>query len=184
MRTRNARRLCSIAAASCLLVGASSTLADSVYVEDGKIFLADDDLFIYEVSDPSTPIHTELLGAATDVTVEDCKAIVTTGDEGTKNVVVVALEQIDGLESFCDDSPVDDCGPVTYDPAGSVLTVPCVEVFGTVYTLDMKQRGNSDNWFIDFIEEVDDDGDEKSSGDDEEEIGDDDEQESSDDDDD
>ena len=138
-----------------LLLLNGQALAEAVYVDQGKILLADEDLMIFDVSDPGTPLHTVTIGGATDVAVADCQAVVTSTVDGIKSLTVIDLN--DHLEhlggEFCSSS-TSACGEVTYEPNESVLTIPCVDALGATYTLEMKQRGNSDNWYIQFLEEV------------------------------
>jgi hypothetical protein len=147
-----------------LLVSATSGFADSVYVKGDTVLLADDNLFIYSIDNDQFPLEEIIVGGATDVTVSGCKAVVTAGSD-SKEIVVVDLSENESVDpGFCKK-----CGEVTYDPEESVLSVPCVEALGKVYTVDMKQRGNSDNWYIKFIAEVEDDDDDDDDDDDEDE---------------
>jgi hypothetical protein len=134
----------------------NSVFADAVYAKGERVLLADDDLMIYDTNDPDTPLEKIEVGNATDVTVSGCNAVVTKGDIGSKEIVVINLTDYDEYltPGFCNDDDVKACSNVTYDPDESILSIPCVEAFGKVFTLDMKQRGNSENWQIEFIEEI------------------------------
>ena|GEM_PF-7086407 len=146
-----------IACSAALLFGAApSAFADAVYAKGERILLADDNLLVFDTGDPDTPLVTIPVGDATDVTVAGCNAIVTTDDGNAKKIAVVDLAGLgDTTADLCSSGDGDNaCGPVTYDPDAQVLSIPCVDAFGTTYTLDMKRRGKSDNWHIDFIKEV------------------------------
>lgn len=136
---------------------ANLAFADSVYAKGDRVLLADDDLYIYDTSEPDQYLEKITVGDATDVTVSECKAIVTTDNGFAKGIFVVDLATNKNLPDFCssDGEHTDDRCNATFDPRESVLTIPCVEAFGGMYTVQMKQRGNSDNWYVSFIEQQD-----------------------------
>ena len=147
-----------IACSAALLLGAApSAFADAVYAKGDWALLADGDLLVFDISKPNKEVDTIKIGNATDVTVTGCNAIVTTDDGKSKGIAVVDLTKYDDLTADLCSSGDDGsgaCGPVTYDPDEQVLSIPCVDAFGTTFTLDMKRRGNSDNWHIDFIKDI------------------------------
>jgi hypothetical protein len=123
-------------------------IADTVYANSKTALIADDDLLYYRADTGESGVLAPEIGA-TDVTVVGCKAIVTSGAYGAKTVQTIDLiDNQDVDPGFCKK-----CTEAVYDPDEGVLSIPCVEVFGTVYTLDMKQRGNSNNWYVDFFAE-------------------------------
>jgi hypothetical protein len=132
--------------------------ADSVYAKGDRVLLADDDLYIYDTSKYDEYLEKITIGNATDVTVSECKAIVTTDDGFAKGIFVVNLTNNENLLNFCsgdgesNEGNNEDRCKATYDPRESALTIPCVEAFGGMYTVQMKQRGNSENWYVSFIE--------------------------------
>lgn len=177
------------ALATAITLGlANPVLAESTVVQDELIFLANGDLLIYDTD--ATLLATVTVGNATDVIISGCKAIITTDSGGTKGITVADLTGNSGLpESFCsgggngsgegtddddddsgdnddggDDNDSDEEKPF-YDIINGTLTIPYVDADGKAYSLEMKRRGNSDNWEITFIEEVEED--DSNSGDDE-----------------
>jgi len=136
-------------------------IADALYVRGDVGFLADGDLFVLDLSvNPPATFETVVIGNATDVTVENCRAAVTTtAFDGTKGVVVVDLSGKAYLGAgFCGDGD-DDSGPGNgypiYDSHKGTLSIPCVEVDGVYYSVGMEQRGSSMNWEVTFAEATD-----------------------------
>jgi hypothetical protein len=155
-----------LASAAAFFLG-GPVLADPVDVEDGWIFLADGDLFVYSEDDTIEPKKTYELETATDVLVDDCKAVVTTeDDQGVKGVVVVDLAE----EAWCSDDADDESQCIAeFNPSENELSIPCVDAFGDSYTVHMKRRGNSDNWYVSFIDENDDENDDENEDEDNDE---------------
>ncbi len=151
-----------IAFAACMtLTAASPTWGDSVYAKGDIALFANDDLIVLDISDPDDPktLANIEVGGASEVTVSECLAVVTKSDESGKDVDVIDLEDISEVpESFCDDddSEEDEECVATFDPTKNILTIPCVEAFGSMYTARMTQRGNSSNWEVIFLREKDD----------------------------
>ena len=140
-------------------------LADALYVRGDIGYLADQHLFILDLTKaPPTTLETVLIGDATDVTVENCRAVVTTGAAGGKGVVVVDLSDLASLgEGYCSDYDGDDDSgggsagdQVLYDSHKGTLSLFCVEVEGLYYNVIMEQRGSYSNWELTFAEPTDD----------------------------
>lgn len=98
---------------------------------------------------------------ATEVVVEQGKAVVTTVDLDTKAVVVVDISGLAGCLDSDGDSPQDgECNEQKYKAkykhgmGTSYLEIPGVEVGDKIYNVAMEQRGNSSNWEVTFVEEV------------------------------
>jgi hypothetical protein len=132
-------------------------LADALYVRGGVGFLADGDLTILDLTtDPIETLETVvIIDDATDVTVEKCRAAVTTTSvvDGSKGVVVIDLSGKPYLGAgFCSDDDGDSGDDVVYDSHQGTLSIPCVEVDGVYFSVEMDQRGSSMNWEVTFAE--------------------------------
>ena len=138
-----------IVTAALLALPFTPAIADSMYANSKTVLVADDDLLYYRVDTGDSGILEPGLGA-TAVTVLGCSAIVTSGDSGAKTVQSIDLSDNQLVDpGFCNK-----CTEAFYDADEGVLSIPCVEVFGTVYTVDMKQRVDSNDWFVDFFAEA------------------------------
>jgi hypothetical protein len=128
-----------------------AAFAESVVVEDDKIFIADGGLQVLNLDDKLPAdclkdlVLVDVVGA-TDVFIADGKAIVTVDDAGSVGVVIV-----DVSSCLSDVFEVEECF-ATVDLATGILEIPCVEVDGVVYTIKMDQRGNSMNWEVTFAD--------------------------------
>ncbi len=124
----------------------SSAFAESVVVEGGKIFIADGKVTVLNLDDgEKDDVCSELLvhvEGATDVVIDDGIAIVTVGEPGSLEVVIV-----DVSSCLSDDVEFEEC-VATVDFDTGILEIPCIEVDGAVYTVKMDQRGNSMNWKV------------------------------------
>lgn len=96
---------------------------------------------------------------ATEVVVKHGKAVVTTDDLVTKEAVVVDISGLTGCFDKEDDDDEDDDkeqyrAKYKSGIGTSYLEIPEVEVGDKIYHVTMKQRGNSNNWEVTFVEEV------------------------------
>jgi hypothetical protein len=151
------------------IAAASPALGDAVYAKGDWALLADGDLFVIDLDNGPTTLVTGTVNAATDVTVANCRAVVTTTDgSGASGVEVIdlpfALPAVlpdvvadDAIADLCPNDVVivdpDECR-ASFDPTSNVLIIPCVDTFGGRYTARMARRGNSNNWEVTFLEEV------------------------------
>ncbi len=137
------------------LWSSGAAFAESVAVEDDKIFIVDGyefkvlNLADKSPADCSDDLDSDELAAvvgATDVVIADGKAIVTVDDAGSVDVVIV-----DVSSCLFDDFVVGDCF-ATVDLDAGILEIPCVYVDDVVYTVKMNQRGDSMNWEVSFVD--------------------------------
>ena len=140
-------------AAALILAFVNPALADSVYAQGDRILFADDNLFIMNADNSPSVLEEIVIGDATDVTVSDCKAIVTTNDGESKQLQVVDLSNNENLPNFCDYEEENECMS-TFIPDTNTLVMPCVDVFGTTHMVKMQRRGNSPNWKVTFYEKL------------------------------
>ena len=98
---------------------------------------------------------------ATEIVVNHGKAVVTTDDAGTKDVVVLDISGLTGCFDSVGDLPYDgECNEEKYMAkykqgiGTNYLEIPGVEVNDKIYHVTMEQRGKSSNWEVAFVEEI------------------------------
>ncbi|MGZ4979606.1 MAG: hypothetical protein ACXV8O_20920 [Methylobacter sp.] len=138
--------------ASSLFVS-SLALADTIAEKNGTIFLlGGPTLSVQQLSDSlPTAACTDQLAKqpinkdATDIIISGSKAIVAPGTTAvTADVVDISLCL----------SPTHDDEEAKADLKTGVLTIPCLNVDNAMYNVQMKQRGNSMNWEVEFGEPI------------------------------
>jgi hypothetical protein len=141
-------------------------LADALYVKGDIGFLADGNLYILDMTTedpgssettvPEVLVEVDIEGNATDVTVEDCRAsVTTTAGDGSKGVEVVDLldQAFDG-QGYCSDGDKgrDEEDQAIYDSHKGTLSISCVYADDTYYDVVFEQRGSSSNWELTYAE--------------------------------
>lgn len=140
-------------------------LADQLVTSGDYVFLADGDLKVYDINNPSTVLKTfdvdeNNLAVAVAVAISGTNAIVTVDDGSGSDlyIKVFDISEYIGCESDTSESDTSDCDSNTYlgtfDVQKGIITLPGVAVNETIYTLIMERRGKSNNWEVTFAEEL------------------------------
>ena len=136
-----------------ILIGFGQTvMANSVYVDDGYALYANGELQLFKVADSNELVPVDVvfdITDATDVTVSDGKAFVTTSLGELKLVDVSAYFGIETPDQDDDSAsqPAEQTPTSQLDLINGVLTISALEpVSGNSYLITMKRRGKSSNW--------------------------------------
>lgn len=131
------------------LFASSLVLADTLAVNDGAIFLLGGSTLSVQLLSGLAPTQAcidQLAGqpinpAATQIVINGSKAIVAPGLSSPVNVVSIGS---------CLSGTSTSDNTAKADLQKGTLTIPCLNVGGTVYNVIMNQRGNSMNWEVVF----------------------------------
>ncbi|MGZ5052368.1 MAG: hypothetical protein ACXWF8_04945 [Methylobacter sp.] len=137
-----------------------SSLCASSFAAAGIIAAKNDSIFLLGGSTLSVQLLSNSLPAkactdqlasqpinptATDIIISGSKAIVAPGKTaGTADVVDISLCL----------SPTHDATEAKANLKTGMLTIPCLNIDDTLYNVEMKQRGNSMNWEVEFGEPI------------------------------
>jgi hypothetical protein len=143
-----------------------TALADQLVINGGYAFLADGDLKIYNINNPAdSDPQAIVVGGAVEVAISGTNAVVTVSDTDG-----LSIQNVDISAYVGGNSDTNDCDQNRfmgqYDADEGLITLPGVDLDGTIFTLVMERRGNSNNWRVIFSEEVADDVNTDGEGDD------------------
>ncbi|MFZ5773957.1 MAG: hypothetical protein ACOY3Z_00500 [Thermodesulfobacteriota bacterium] len=134
------------------MLSAGGAMAETSVVVEGVTFAVGDNVVIATAADGMTlpeacvtPIAAEGVTIASSIAVVGGEATITT--EGVVDPVMVDV-------SACLPSgghEVAEC-IATVDMAAGHIEIPCLEFEGNIYTVTMRQRGNSMNWEVSLVD--------------------------------
>ncbi len=146
-----------------ILIGIGQTAhANSVYVDDAYVLFANGELQMFKITDSNelTPVDIVFdITDATDVTVSDGKAIVTTALGELKLFDLSAYFDIDTPDQDDDPNsqPIEQAPSVQLDLAGGKLMISALDLGdNNLYSIMMKRRGKSSNWELVSFESAED----------------------------